>query len=43
VRKIELKGDDGDQPTFTVVELAHPDGEATDRTPTREETPAQDQ
>jgi hypothetical protein len=42
MRKVELKGDEGDQPTFTVVELSQPDGEVGDRTPTQEETPAQD-
>lgn len=42
MRQIELKGDEGDQPRFTVVELDHKSGERTDGAPTQEEAPAQD-
>jgi len=41
MRKIELKGDEGDQPRFTVVG-EHQTDETTDVSATPEEAPGQD-
>ena len=42
MRKIELKGDEGDQPKFTVVELDNRSSDTADGARTQEEAPAQD-